>query len=193
MVCPIAMPKIHTSLKGQLLLDGGKLRGSYFDRTVVLICEHTAEGAFGLVLNRPSESLLEDILPGKLPGMLGTQPLFGGGPVQPEAMSYLILDPLKPGGTVMEHLSVGHSLEQLMEHGEAWMKLGKLRVFAGYAGWSAGQLDDEMRREAWLVEPANVDLIFLDPPERLWHHILRGRTDWRERLLADAPEDPSFN
>lgn len=193
MVRAITMSKIHKSLKGQLLLDGGKLRGSYFDRTVVLICEHTSEGAFGLVLNRPSENLLEDVLPGKLPGSLAVLPFFGGGPVQPEAMSYLVLDPLKAGGSVMEHLSVGHSLEQLMEKGEAWLSQGKLRVFAGYAGWSAGQLDEEMRREAWLVEPANLDLIFLEPADSLWHHILRGRADWRERLIAEAPEDLSLN
>lgn len=193
MVRRFAMPKIHKSLKGQLLLDGGKLRGSYFDRTVVLICEHTPQGAFGLVLNRPSENLLEDILPGELPGVLGAQLLFSGGPVQPEAMSYLIFDPLKSGGTVMEHLSVGHSLEHLLLNGDTWLKQGKLRVFAGYAGWSAGQLDEEMRRESWLVEPATLDLIFLEPSEQLWHHILRSRTDWRERLLAEAPEDLSLN
>jgi putative transcriptional regulator len=188
-----AMPKIHKSLKGQLLLDGGKLCGSFFHRTVLLVCEHTLEGAFGLVLNRPGESLLEEVFPGDLPPELARQLLFSGGPVQPDAMSYLHLDPLHAGGNVMDHLTLGHSLEDLLSSAGTWLNQGKLKVFGGYAGWSAGQLDEELRKEAWLVHPASMELIFLEPAENLWQHILRQRADWKERLLADAPEDLSTN
>ena len=73
------MPAGHPSLKGQLLLDGGKLCGSYFHRTVVLICEHNAEGAFGLVLNRPSEVRLAAVLGPERPDSLRTDALLGGG------------------------------------------------------------------------------------------------------------------
>lgn len=193
MVWRIAMPKSLKSLKGQLLLDGGKLRGSSFDRTVVLICEHTAEGAFGLVLNRPSENQLVDVLPAELPERLKNEVLFGGGPVQPAAMSFLVHKSGAIKGNVLPGLNLGHSLEELQEHGEGWLLSGKLRVFAGYAGWAPGQLDDEMRREAWLTHPASPDLIFLEPAAKLWHQILKRRSNWKERLLADAPDDLSLN
>src|SRR5690349_11164521 len=69
-------------LKGQLLLDSGQLRGSFFQRTVVLICEHNAEGAFGLVLNRSSGSKIGEMVVADLPEALKEYPLFLGGPVQ---------------------------------------------------------------------------------------------------------------
>jgi putative transcriptional regulator len=181
------------SLKGQLLLDGGGLQGSYFNRTVVLLCEHNPEGALGLVLNRPSENRLEDVLSTELPPKLREETLFGGGPVQPAALSYLHSDPGLLNGNVMENLSIGHDLDELVSIGESWSPSLHLRVFAGYAGWAPGQLDDEMRRNAWLTHPADIDLVFHLPPEDLWKFILRKRPKWEERLLADAPDDISFN
>lgn len=187
------MPKSHKSLKGQLLLDGGKLRGSFFHRTVVLICEHNAEGAFGLVLNRPSENQLGDVFTAKLPEILRTETLFGGGPVQPAAMSYLHTDLFLPDANVFENLEVGHSLDQLVELAESWSATKQLRIFAGYAGWAPGQLDDEMRREAWLTHPASLELVFHLPAEELWRHVLRQRPGWKDRLLAEAPDDLAAN
>lgn len=187
------MPKTHKSLKGQLLLDGGKLHGSYFHRSVVLICEHNAEGAFGLVLNRPSDNQLGDVITENLPELLRERRLYGGGPVQPAAMSFLHADSYLPEYNVLENLVVGHDLTRLIEIGSSWSATQQLRVFAGYAGWAAGQLDDEMRRDSWLPHPASIELIFMDPAERMWQQILRSRTDWRERLLGDSPEDLTSN
>lgn len=187
------MPTSHKSLKGQLLLDGGKLKGSAFHRSVVLICQHDTEGAFGLILNRPSENTLGDVFPGSLPDALKSEVLFGGGPVQPAAMSYLHSDAYLPASGVIENLEVGHNLEQLVEIGESWSPTKQLRVFAGYAGWAPGQLDDEMRRDAWLTHPATIDLVFHMPPESLWKHVLKLRPNWKERLLADSPDDMAAN
>lgn len=190
---PKAKNKPFQSLKGLLLLDGGGLGGSYFNRTVVLMCEHNQEGALGLILNRPSENRLEDVLTAELPPKLRGEILFGGGPVQPAALSYLHNDPGMLTGNVMPQLSIGHDLDELVSIGESWSPALQLRVFAGYAGWAPGQLDDEMRRDAWLINPADIDLIFRSPPEELWKLILRKRPKWEERILADAPEDISFN
>jgi len=187
------MGNTHQSLKGQLLLDGGKLGGSCFHRTVVLICEHNAEGAFGLVLNRPSENRLKDVFDTRLPETLGGETLFGGGPVQPAALSFLHSDLYLPDANVFDNLQVGHDLEELVDIGESWSASKQLRVFAGYAGWSAGQLDDEMRRESWLTHPASLELVFFTPPEKLWQQVLRLRGDWQSRLLAELPEDLSWN
>ena len=107
-------------LKGQLLLDSGQLRGSFFQRTVVLICQHDAEGAFGLVLNRAAGSNAGDMIVADLPDTLKACPLFLGGPVQPSALSYLLTDSFIPDANVMANLSLGHSLDTLIELGESF-------------------------------------------------------------------------
>ncbi len=186
------MAKVPKYLKGQLLLDGGRLHGSFFHRTVVLICQHDAEGAFGLVLNRESGSTVGEVLVADLPEDVKGLPLFVGGPVQPAAMSFLHSDTFLPDANVMQNLSLGHSLDDLTEVGESFSATKKLRLFAGYAGWSPGQLEDEMRRQAWLTHPASLDLVFDPDPALLWRAILRQK-GWQHRLLADSPEDPSAN
>ena len=159
-------------LKGQLLLDSGQLGGSFFQRTVVLICQHNAEGAFGLVLNRSLGKTAGELIIANLPASLKDSPLFLGGPVQPGALSYLHTDSFIPDADVMPNLSLGHSLDELLEMGESFSPTRKLRLFAGYAGWSPGQLESEMKRKAWLTFPASLELVFETPPEDLWQKIL---------------------
>ena len=179
-------------LKGQLLLDSGQLRGSFFQRTVVLICQHDAEGAFGLVLNRSSGSNVGDAIIADLPETLKSCPLYLGGPVQPSALSFLLSDSFIPEANVMPNLSLGHSLDSLMELGDSFSPTRKIRMFAGYAGWSPGQLEDEIKRKAWFTHKASVELVFDSDPEKLWQIILRKK-GWKHKLLAQMPEDPSLN
>ena len=186
------MTESAKSLKGQLLLDNGKLRGSFFHRTVVLVCQHDGEGAFGLVLNRSTNSKVGDALTSDLPEALKEEPLYLGGPVQPQALSYLHSDNFLPDANVIPSLNVGHSLESLIDLAAAFSATQRIRVFAGYAGWSAGQLDDEMKRDTWLTHPASIELIFDTPPAKLWQAIL-GNKGWKFRLLGEAPEDLSWN
>jgi putative transcriptional regulator len=181
------------SLKGQFLLDGGKLRGSYFNRSVVLICQHDPEGAFGLVLNRVSGNQVGEMVVADLPDNLKEQPLHVGGPVQPTALSFLYTEGFMPDANVLPNLSLSHSLTALVELGESFSATEKkLRVFAGYAGWSPGQLEGEMEREAWLTHPASVELVFDIEADRLWPEILRQK-GWQYRLLAEGPEDLNWN
>jgi len=186
------MSQIHKSLQGQLLLDGGKLTGSFFHRSVVLICKHDAEGAFGLILNRSSDSNVGQSLVANLSETVKAQPLFVGGPVQPGALSFLHTDALVLQANVMPNLSLGHSLDTLMDLSESFSNSQKLKLFAGYSGWTAGQLDQEMARKDWLVHPASIDLVFYPEPGQLWKQILRekGGKNW---LLAESPEDLSWN
>src|SRR5213082_583328 len=114
------MAEEFKSLKGQLLLDGGKLRGSFFHRTVVLICQHDAEGAFGLVLNRSTGANVGDTIVADLPDTLKSCPLYLGGPVQPSALSFLLTDSFIPDANVLPNLSLGHSLDVLTEIGESF-------------------------------------------------------------------------
>jgi putative transcriptional regulator len=180
------------SLKGQLILDNGKLRGSFFHRTVILICQHDAEGAFGLILNRSTKNQVGDALVAKLPQAVKDETLFLGGPVQPQALSFLHNDAYLPDANVMPNLNVGHSLDNLLEIADSYSSTQRLKIFAGYAGWSPGQLDDEMKRDTWMTHPASLELIFHPEPNTLWQQILRDK-GWKYKLIAEAPEDPSLN
>src|SRR6266705_1908777 len=186
------MTESEAFLKCQLLLDSGQLRGSFFQRTVVLICQHDAEGAFGLVLNRATGTNAGDMIIADLPETVKNSPLYLGGPVQPSALSFLHSDAFIPDANVIPNLSLGHSLDALMEIGESFSATRKLKMFTGYAGWSPGQLEDEMKCKAWLTHPASLDLVFDTDPVQLWQQILRGK-GWKYRLLSQMPEDLSLN
>jgi putative transcriptional regulator len=186
------MAEKKTYLKGQLLLDSGQLRGSFFQHTVVLICQHDTEGAFGLVLNRTTGKNVGDVIVADLPEALKECPLYEGGPVQPSALSFLHSDALLPDANVMPNLSLGHSIDELVDLGESLSPIRKVKMFAGYAGWSPGQLENEMKQNAWLTHPASLELVFEIAPEQLWRDILR-RKGGKYRLLAQTPEDLSFN
>lgn len=187
------MSETFQSFKGQLLLDSGQLAGSFFHRTVVLICSHDHEGAFGLVINRPTENKVADSLIADLPEALKEETLYLGGPVQPTALSYLHTDAFIPNADVMPNLELGHSLETLVELGESFSPTQQIRLFAGYAGWSPGQLEDEIQRKAWVIHPASLDLVFHADSRSLWRRILRAKGDWRYRLLANLPDDLTWN
>ena len=179
-------------LKGQLLLDSGQLQGSFFQRTVVLICQHDAEGAFGLVLNRTTGNNVGEMIVADLPEALKSCPLYLGGPVQPSALSFLHSDAFIPDANVIPNLSLGHSLDSLVDFGESLSPTRKIKMFPGYAGWSPGQLEDEMKRKAWLTHPASLELVFDTALDQLWQTILRSK-GWQYKLLAQSPEDLSAN
>src|SRR4051794_28121492 len=179
-------------LKGQLLLDSGQLQGSFFQRTVVLVCQHDAEGAFGLVLNRVSANNVGEMIVADLPDTFKTNPLYLGGPVQPSALSFLHTDSYIADANVIPNLSLGHSMDELMELGESFSATRKVRMFAGYSGWSPGQLEDEIKRDAWLMHPASVELVFETDPGQLWQKILQQK-GWKYKLLSQMPEDTSLN
>ena len=186
------MSEPFSSLRGQLLLDSGQLRGSIFHRSVVLICHHDADGAFGLVLNQPTENTVGDVLVADLPQQLKDETLYIGGPVQTNALTYLHSDAFLPDANVIPNLSMGHSLDELQELATNFSTTKKVRCFAGYAGWTGGQLESEMQRKAWLLHPASLELVFERNPRELWTRILNSK-GWKYRLLSQSPEDLSWN
>jgi putative transcriptional regulator len=187
-----AMAEGFESLKGQLLLDSGQLSGSFFHRSVVLVCQHDAEGAFGLVLNRVSDNKVGETVVADLPESLKEQMLFLGGPVQPAVLTFLHSDAFLPNANVISNLNMGHSIDSLMEIGQSFSAAKQVRIFAGYSGWGPGQLDKEMRRKAWITHPASLDYVFQGQPQQLWKTILREK-GWQFRLLAEIPDDLAWN
>lgn len=178
------------SLQGNLLVASPGLVDPNFWRTVVLVTEHTDEGAAGLVLNRPSPSGVAELVP-QLEDLAddGEQVWFGG-PVQPNGVLVLgeFLDP--DDAAVPLFGSLG--FPALDEPAAVVTFTTRRRVFAGYAGWGAGQLEGELERDDWIVEPASNDDAFTDAPEDLWADVLRRKGGIYE-LVSRMPEDPSVN
>jgi putative transcriptional regulator len=158
--------------------------GDYFHRTVVLVVEHTPEGAFGLVLNRPSDSTIGEVAP-DLAELIGSEHvLHVGGPVQGNAVTAIgeHADPEDASKLIVG--SVG--MVDLDEPPE----LDRVRVFAGYTGWGPEQLDGEIEAEAWILEEASAADAFSE--DDLWASVLR-RKGSEFALLARMPADPSMN
>jgi len=179
-------------LKGNLLLDSGMLAGSCFHRTVLLICEHNAKGAMGLVLNRPVGQKVGEVINRKIGLTLSNQPVYMGGPVQTQLLSWLQYDEFLPDANVMDNLKLGHALKELAELSEGFSSTSRVKIFAGYAGWSPGQLDGELKNGAWLVHPAGMDMIFDPGGDDMWKGILR-KMGTRHQLTADMPDHPEWN
>ena len=179
------------SLQGNLLVAGPGLVDPNFRRTVVLVGEHGDEGAMGVVLNRPSPASVEEAVP-LLAELVGERELVHvGGPVQPQAIVVLgeFEEPERAG--VLVFGTVGF-LPGEIEDAEEVGALSRARVFAGYAGWGAGQLEEELAEAAWIVEQALPDDVFTDDPDGLWSAVLR-RKGGTFALLATMPLDPALN
>jgi putative transcriptional regulator len=178
------------SLKGQLLIAGPSLVDPNFRRTVVLVGEHSEEGALGLVLNRASEATVEEAVPELEALVDGFAPVHFGGPVQPSAIVVLadFVEPDRAGSLVLDSVGFLPAEVDPDELGE----LRRARVFAGYAGWGPGQLDDELDEGSWIVEPALPEDVFTDEPGDLWGEVLR-RKGGPYGVLALMPYDPSLN
>jgi putative transcriptional regulator len=179
-----------TSLRGSLLIATPGLIDPNFWRTVVLVGEHSEEGALGVVLNRSSETSVDEALPELAVLVEGMGDVHVGGPVQTSAIVVLadFAEPPDPDALVVE--SVGF-LPAEVDPGELG-PLRRARVFAGYAGWGPGQLDDELDEGSWIVEPALAEDVFTSEPDDLWSTVLR-RKGGPFRVLAAMPPDPSMN
>jgi putative transcriptional regulator len=179
-----------TSLRGNLLVAAPGLVDPNFWRTVVLIGEHSEEGALGVVLNRTSETPVDEAVPELAELVDGIGDVHVGGPVQPSAVVVLadFAEPPDPEALVVE--SVGFLPAEVEP--DALGPLRRARVYVGYAGWGPGQLDSELDEGSWIVEPALVDDVFTDEPDGLWSSVLR-RKGGPFRVLAAMPPDPSLN
>jgi putative transcriptional regulator len=175
---------VADSLRGQLLIAAPSLF-DYFRRTVVLVLEHSDEGAMGVVLNRESETPVAEAVPALAEFAEPEELVRIGGPVSPQSVVALgEFDDLAEAGTHVVG-SLG-TLDPDAENGS----LRRVRVYAGYAGWGPGQLDGELEQEAWLVMPARAEDPFADGD--IWSEALR-RKGGSYRLLATMPADPSLN
>ncbi|QGQ21065.1 YqgE/AlgH family protein [Cellulomonas sp. JZ18] len=179
---------------GRLLVATPGLRDPSFRRSVVLVLEHTGGGALGVVLDRPLDVDVAAVLPAWRPHVTAPGVLFGGGPVGRDAALGLAGLPgavdLPPG---VRPLTPGLGLVDLDAPPEVVARgVRGLRVFVGYAGWAAGQLDEEVAAKGWIVVDALPDDPFAVDPAGLWRRVLRRQPD-ENALLWTAPDDPALN
>jgi putative transcriptional regulator len=176
------------TLRGSLLVAAPQLLDPNFRRTVVLVADHDDEGAMGVILNRPSGMTVADAAPELEPLIGADVPIFAGGPVQPTS-GVVLAEVTEIGDPVFDGIVI---LPGLNELADAVDSAGRIRVFAGYAGWGPGQLDDELEREDWIVDPARPGDVFHEDPDALWGEVLE-RKGGQYALVARMPEDPSQN
>jgi putative transcriptional regulator len=178
------------SLRGRLLISSGGLYDPNFRHTVVLVGEHNADGALGVVLNRALEVSVEDIFPPLADLVPPEDPLYQGGPVQPEG-AVLIAEFERPDlADLLVFGSVGFNTGEVSL--DIKPHLRRARVFVGYSGWGPGQLEAEMEADSWIVDAAREDDVFTDNPELLWTTVLQRKGPEFHRL-SRMPYDPSMN
>lgn len=179
------------SADGRLLVAMPSLADPNFERTVVLVLDHDDDGALGLVLNRPTLTAVADVLDGWGSVVAAPTLVFGGGPVEPQAVVGLALarPGLEPDATIGGRI---RTVDPTADPEEVAAEVVGARLFAGYAGWAPGQLEDEIAEGAWVVVAAEPEDVLAMDPERLWSAVL-ARQPGSLRLLASFPEDPALN
>lgn len=177
--------------KGKLLISEPFLADKNFERTVILLCEHNANGSFGLVLNQTTDLTLSDVIDDSY----SEQPLFSGGPVDKNTLHFLH----RLGNDVPHTVFVSEGVQWAGEfqHIKTLLNFGKqqaenIKLFIGYSGWGAGQLEQEIAQNSWYVSDADAELIFDTPPKDIWRATLR-RMGGNFKVLSHYPTDPRLN
>jgi putative transcriptional regulator len=179
------------SARGQLLIAGPALLDANFWRSVVLVVEHSDEGALGLVLNRPSETTVGEAAQ-ELEELVDLDDrLFIGGPVQPSSVIVLGEFEDAADAALIAFDDVG-VLATDSSAGDRVAALRRARAFVGHAGWGPGQLDSELERGDWILDGARHEDAFSDTPLKLWEAVLT-RKGGSYALVARMPPDPSVN
>jgi putative transcriptional regulator len=177
------------SLAGSLLIAHPNMLDPNFRRTVLFISAHDPkEGALGVIINRPLDRHVGDLVTETPPAGLAEVPVFLGGPVGKNQLMFAAFEWQKGAGLKLNH-NVG--LEETSDAVDA-KKPATICAFVGYAGWGAGQLEAEMKQKAWLLQKPSRSVLKLDRLPKLWFDIMRTLGPWY-KMLAAAPDDPSLN
>jgi putative transcriptional regulator len=184
----------QTHTTGQLLVATPQIEEGVFRRSVVLVLHHDDDGAQGLVLNRPIDADVDAVLPGWEEHATRPAKVFQGGPVQLDSALGLVAVPGdSPEPTGVRRLFGAVALVDLDTPPTLVVpEVSGLRIFAGYAGWSPGQLEVEITTGSWFVVGSESRDVFTDEPDELWRRVLLRQPE-PLRWVAWFPSDPSLN
>lgn len=191
-------PPAHGFHTGKLLVATPSVTGDVFARSVILLLHHGRDGAQGVILNRPTQMPVDTVLPGWEGVTSEPHVIFHGGPVQVDSAIGVVTVPGLPGGGSSEVMGVqllfGHTgvVDLDAPPPVVAAHLGGMRVFAGYAGWAADQLEGEIRRGDWFVVEYEPRDAFVDDASQLWARVLRRQRD-NLQFVALYPSDPEMN
>jgi putative transcriptional regulator len=180
-------------LAGRLLVATPRLADPNFARTVLLLLDHDEDGALGVVINRPSELPLVAVLPGWSDAATHPAHLFHGGPVAVDSAVAVGFAGEAEESAGFKPMVGGFGLVDLDADPDSLVtELVGMRIFSGYAGWGAGQLESEIEEGSWYVVTANATDLLHPDPEGLWRGVLR-RQSGELAYVANFPDDPSQN
>jgi putative transcriptional regulator len=180
---------VSRNLAGSLLVAHPNMVDPNFRRTVLFVSEHEPnEGALGVIINRPLDRPVSELVWDTPPAGLAEVPVFLGGPVGKNQLMFAAFEWQKGAGLKLNHNIAFDEASDVQDHNN----LLTVCAFVGYAGWGAGQLESEVKQKAWVVQKANPSLLKLERLPNLWFDIMRTLGPWY-KMLAAAPDDPSLN
>jgi putative transcriptional regulator len=173
---------------GQLLVAHPNMLDPNFRRSVLFISSHEAEeGAMGVIINRPLDKHVSELLTDPAPGALADVPVFLGGPVGTNQLMFAAFDwEGRDSVSLNQNVALDEASDLSQEDRSA------IRAFVGYAGWNAGQLENELRQNAWVLQKPDRAALKPERLPRLWFEIMRNLGPWF-KMLSAAPDDPSLN
>lgn len=179
------------SYRGQILISNASVVMDDFNKSVVFMIEHESTGAFGLVINKKSRYLMNDVVMG-LPTEIGNEYMFWGGPVDHSFICILHNNPnvVDAGQEVIPGVFLSRSFEtlvKLLQGGNS-----SYHVFHGYSGWGAGQLESEFQRKSWVAHTADSSILFHKDPENAWRDALKSKGGIY-KYFAEHTKDPILN
>lgn len=177
--------------RGQILISNSTIISDEFNKTVVFMIEHDNAGAFGLVINKKSEYSLRDVIL-DVPEHIEGVPMYWGGPVDHSFISILHNDASlnEPGLLVIPGVFLSRSFNLLLSLLQS--KSSQFKVFHGYSGWAAGQLESEFERKSWVLHKVNDKFIFGNEEEDAWRNALKSKGGIY-KYFADHTKDPLLN
>ncbi len=186
------LPEDKIPEKGKILISEPFLPDTFFNRTIVYLADHNAEGSVGFILNKKLEIKVCDAISG-FDGW--DEYLSMGGPVAPDTLHYLhnLGDKIPKSVRVDDNIFWGGEIDfirDLIKSGK--LKYSQIRFFLGYSGWSAGQLERELKENSWVIAKVKNDIVLNNQVDNTWKRVLRGFKN-KYRMWADFPESPDMN
>ena len=186
------LPEDKIPEKGKILISEPFLPDTFFNRTIVYLADHNPEGSVGFILNKKLEIKVCDAISG-FDGW--EEYLSMGGPVAPDTLHYLhnLGERIPKSVLVDENIYWGGEIDfirNLIKKGK--LDNSQIRFFLGYSGWSAGQLERELKENSWVIAKVKTDIVLNNPVENTWKRVLRGLNN-KYRMWADFPESPDMN